>query len=51
MQNIQINSKGICTEAKFIASPNVDARPSPEDISLIVIHNISLPPSQYGAVS
>ena len=48
MQNIQINSKGICTEAKFIASPNVDARPSPEDISLIVIHNISLPPSQYG---
>jgi AmpD protein len=26
----------------------VDARPSPEDISLIVIHNISLPPSQYG---
>ncbi len=48
MQNIQINSNGIFTEAKFIASPNVDARPSPEDISLIVIHNISLPPSQYG---
>ncbi len=48
MQNIQINSKGIFTEAKFIASSNVDARPSPEDISLIVIHNISLPPRQYG---
>ena len=48
MQNIQINSKGIFTEAKFIASPNVDARPSPEGISLIVIHNISLPPRQYG---
>jgi len=48
MQNIQIHSNGICSEAKFIASPNIDARPSQEDISLIVIHNISLPPNQYG---
>jgi AmpD protein len=48
MKNIQINSNGICSEAKFIASPNIDARPNPEDISLIVIHNISLPPNQYG---
>jgi len=48
MQNIQINSDGICSEAKFIASPNIDARPNAEDISLIVIHNISLPPKQYG---
>ena len=48
MHNIQIHSNGICSEAKFIASPNIDARPSQEDISLIVIHNISLPPNQYG---
>ena len=48
MKNIQINSNGICSEAKFIASPNIDARPNPEDISLIVIHNMSLPPNQYG---
>ena len=48
MQNIQINSDGICSEAKFIASPNIDARPNAEDISLIVIHNISLPPKQEG---
>jgi N-acetyl-anhydromuramoyl-L-alanine amidase len=48
MQNIQINSKGICTEAKFIASPNIDARPQADEIYLIVIHNISLPPNQYG---
>lgn len=48
MQNIQINSNGICSEAKFIASPNIDARPTADDISLIVIHNISLPPNQYG---
>ena len=48
MKNIQINSNGICSEAKFIASSNIDARPNPEDISLIVIHNINLPPNQYG---
>lgn len=48
MQNLQINENGLCIEATFIASPNIDARPFPEDISLIVIHNISLPPNQYG---
>jgi AmpD protein len=48
MQNLQINQNGICDQATFIASPNVDERPSPDDISLIVIHNISLPPNQYG---
>ena len=48
MQNLQINQNGLCVQATFIASPNVDPRPSTEDISLIVIHNISLPPNQYG---
>lgn len=48
MKNLQINQNGICEQAMLIASPNVDMRPSQEDISLIVIHNISLPPSQYG---
>ncbi len=31
-----------------LASPNVDARPDESDISLLVIHNISLPPGQFG---
>lgn len=30
------------------ASPNCDARPQGEAITLIVIHNISLPPGQFG---
>ena len=47
MQNLHINSDGICTEAHLIASPNVDERPQ-QEISLIVIHNVSLPPNQYG---
>jgi AmpD protein len=29
-------------------SPNHSERPDPEDVSLLVIHNISLPPGQYG---
>ncbi|WP_305909703.1 1,6-anhydro-N-acetylmuramyl-L-alanine amidase AmpD [Methylomarinum sp. Ch1-1] len=34
--------------AQQIASPNFDQRPDPEDISLLVIHCISLPPQQFG---
>jgi AmpD protein len=29
-------------------SPNSDERPDPDDISLLVIHNISLPPGHFG---
>lgn len=34
--------------ARFIASPNYNQRPEQTDIQLVVIHNISLPPSQFG---
>ena len=34
--------------ARELASPHYDARPDPDDISLVVIHNISLPPGQFG---
>ncbi len=34
--------------AKRIDSPNFNARPDADDISLIVIHNISLPPGHFG---
>ena len=33
---------------RFIPSPNADERPDPADISLIVIHCISLPPGEFG---
>lgn len=33
--------------ATQVASPNCDDRPDPEDISLLVIHCISLPPEQF----
>ncbi len=49
---LQINSQGFITSAKQVCSPNFDARPcldtAAPEISMIVIHNISLPPNQYG---
>jgi AmpD protein len=35
------------TNAKQIPSPNYDDRPNPDDISLLVIHCISLPPGEF----
>ena len=34
--------------ARFIPSPNCDDRQAPDDLSLIVIHGISLPPGEFG---
>lgn len=42
-----IDATGICREAEFIASPNRDERPDCP-VTLVVVHNISLPPGKYG---
>lgn len=39
---------GLINSARFVASPNYDLRPEGSAVELIVIHNISLPPQQYG---
>lgn len=36
------------SEARQLHSPNCDERPDEKDISLIIMHGISLPPGQYG---
>lgn len=36
------------TDSKHTPSPNFDERPDPADISLLVIHCISLPPGVFG---
>jgi len=36
------------TEARRVLSPNCDERPAGCDVSLIVVHGISLPPGEYG---
>ena len=37
------------TGIRHTFSPNFDERPDPDDISLLVIHCISLPPNEFGA--
>lgn len=39
---------GVLNVARQIASPNFNLRPAHTEICLVVIHNISLPPSQFG---
>lgn len=39
---------GLLDQARFIASPNFDERPCATAPELIVVHNISLPPNQFG---
>ncbi len=39
---------GLMREARQIASPNQDARPTGVEADLIVVHGISLPPGEFG---
>lgn len=43
-----IDAKGWYTKARHVPSPFFDQRSDASDISLLVIHNISLPPGQFG---
>lgn len=43
-----LHPDGWLAEVRRVVSPNYDQRPQASDISMIVIHNISLPPGQYG---
>lgn len=45
---LPIDAEGVLDGARFIPSPNFDERPEGSPISLLVIHNISLPPNEYG---
>lgn len=42
------SDQGIYRPARQQTSPHQDGRPDPHDISLVVIHAISLPPGEYG---
>ena len=44
----RLDAEGWLSGARRVASPNQDARPQGEVISLVVIHNISLPPGTFG---
>jgi AmpD protein len=42
------DEEGWCRGAARIPSPNCDERPANSAVDLLVIHNISLPPGQFG---
>lgn len=47
-RRLAIDDRGLASVARHVPSPNRDARPAPADISLIVLHGISLPPGRFG---
>lgn len=47
MKAMKIDQEGWVDQAEHIPSPNFDDRPCSE-IDMVVIHNISLPPCEYG---
>lgn len=48
MATIHIDQGGMARGTRYIPSPNCDARPQGMPIELVVIHNISLPPREFG---
>ena len=49
--HFSIDDAGWCPEMRQRRSPNYDARPPETPIDLLVIHNISLPPGEFGGES
>jgi AmpD protein len=45
---LHVGEDGWCLQAERIPSPNFDLRAPGTAIDLLVVHNISLPPSQFG---
>jgi len=45
---VKIKANGWLSGVRRIASPNCDTRPPGTAIDLLVIHNISLPPGEFG---
>ena len=48
MTSLTIDDQGVASGVRFIASPNFDARPIGARVTLLVLHNISLPPGIFG---
>jgi AmpD protein len=44
----KLDASGLLSAAAYVPSPNCDDRPGGATIELLVIHNISLPPGEFG---
>jgi AmpD protein len=45
---VKLAADGRLDAVRFVPSPNSDARPAGGEISLLVLHSISLPPGDFG---
>lgn len=45
---VRLTDEGLIEGVRYVASPNCDTRPAGALIELIVVHNISLPPREFG---
>ncbi len=45
---MRLDAAGLVAEARYLPSPNCDDRPADALIDLLVLHNISLPPGEFG---
>jgi N-acetyl-anhydromuramoyl-L-alanine amidase len=45
---LEVDEAGVIAQCRQVVSPNCDARPVDTAIDLVVIHNISLPPGEFG---
>lgn len=48
MKKLKFIEQGWLKDCQQVPSPHFDKRPDPQDISLLVIHYISLPPEEFG---
>ena len=44
---MRISDKGVADGVRYVASPHCDFRPQVQDIRLLVMHSISLPPGEF----
>ncbi|HEY6241958.1 MAG TPA: 1,6-anhydro-N-acetylmuramyl-L-alanine amidase AmpD [Burkholderiales bacterium] len=47
MDHSPLDEEGVLAGAVQVSSPNCDERPEEEAVSLLVVHNISLPPGEF----
>ncbi|HXZ96744.1 MAG TPA: 1,6-anhydro-N-acetylmuramyl-L-alanine amidase AmpD [Burkholderiales bacterium] len=47
-QRLQLDPQGLLLGARYLPSANCDERPEGTAVELLVIHNISLPPNEFG---
>jgi len=45
---LRIDAAGVAAGVRQVPSPNADARPPGSEVTLLVVHNISLPPGVFG---